>query len=212
MTKNISELLQNIGAYVDQTIDLPTDDELTSRIKYLDMAQNEWANSYEWNVLKYKQTVGASGASVALPTLFRKLKSPAYDTTNDYVYKEIPASDRNTMSTDDKYVYILGNGIDGKYLGINPVDATISLEFDYLAFPSSLVTLADQTTCPNPLFLEQRAIAYVLESRSDPRFPQVKADAQKTLMDMINDQDVPSGGRTNKIPSFVDGGRYIIGE
>ena len=212
MAKSISELLQNIGAYVDQTTDLPTDDELTSRIKYLDMAQNEWANSYEWNVLKYKQTVGASGASVALPTLFRKLKSPAYDTTNDYVYKEIPASDRNTMSTDDKYVYILGNGIDGKYLGINPVDATISLEFDYLAFPSSLVTLADQTTCPNPLFLEQRAIAYVLESRSDPRFPQVKADAQKTLMDMINDQDVPSGGRTNKVPSFVDGGRYTIGE
>lgn len=212
MAKTTSELLQSIGAYVDQTTDLPTDDELTSRIKYLDMAQNEWANSYEWDVLKYKYSVGASGASVALPTLFRKLKSPVYDTASEYVYKEIPASDRYTMSTDDKYVYILGNGIDGKYLGINPVDASVTLDFDYLSFPSSLATLTDQTTCPNPLFLEQRAIAYVLESRSDPRFPQVKADAQKTLQDMVTDQDVPSGGRTNKIPSFVDGGRYIIGE
>lgn len=210
MARNVTQMLQAVGAYVDQSIDLPTDDELTSRISYLDQAQEEWAESYDWDVLKVATTVGASGASCALPSNFKKMKSPLYDTTNNNTYEEIPASERYLKNSADKYVCVLGNAVTGKYLVINPT-SVVTLSFDYLSFPTSLASLQDQTTCPNPKFIEERTIAYVLESRSDPRFPQVKADAQRTLNNMMTDQDAGSGGQSNTIPSFTEG-VYVIGE
>lgn len=211
---NVTSILQAVGAYVDQTTDLPTDDELTSRISYIEESQKEWAGAYDWDVLRRTSPISyvASGVSFGLDATFKKLKSPIEDVKNSYIYQEINPEERFGKGTSDKYIYIMGNSIDGKYLTLNPaMESGVSLMYDWLSFPTSLVTLQDETACPNPEFLIKRTIAFVLESRSDPRFPQVKADSQLLLNRMIVDQDAGSGGQVNSIPSFM-GGKYVIGE
>ena len=214
MSESVTNLLQAVGAYVDQSTDLPTGDELVSRISYLDQSQKEWAGAYDWDVLKRVSglTYVVSAVSFGLDANFKKLKSPVQDVTNSYIYNEIDPQERFGKSETDKYVYILGDTVTGKYIALNPaISSGVSMIYDWLAFPTALATLQDVSACPNSEYLTKRTIAYVLESRSDPRFPQVKAVAQLLLNRMIADQDAGSGGKVNTIPSFM-GGRYVIGE
>ncbi len=217
MSETVSQLLGAVGAYVDQSTDLPTDDELTSRISYLDQSQKEWAGAYDWDILHRTSVIpfALSGVSVGLDPMFKKLESPVTDVSilnQPFQYIEINPADRFKKGPTDKYVYILGDVVTGKYLTLNPaMTSNVSLQYDWLAFPTSLATLTDISSCPNPEFLVKRTIAFVLESRSDSRFPQVKADTQVLLNRMIADQDTGSGGRQNRISTMLDG-KYVIGE
>ena len=54
---------------------------------------------------------------------------------------------------------------------------------------ASLVSPADIVECPNPDYLVQRVIAMIWESREDARFPQAKAEADKILARLLEQEN-----------------------
>jgi len=218
--KTLQNLLEDIGAYVDQSLTLPTGDELTSRVNYVNRALEEWGNSFQWKQLRFSSTVTSvtvGNPSLALPSTFKKLMSPLVDEskpvdkTRNYV--EIRPEERLQKGAADKYIYILGDAVRGNSIHVNPSQASgVTYSFDYQAFPSSMATLTDICVNPYPEFISSRAIGYVLEARSDPRFPQVKADADTMLQRQIEEEVTPSGGEDNKVPTWPEKTGFRIGE
>ena len=213
----LSEILAQIGAYTDQSTDIPTGDELSVRVSVVGQALQEWGNAYQWKQLRipYSTTVVA-GVSIGLPANFKKMMSIAVDTSlpvsNNREYKEIRAEDRFNKVETDKYFYITGDPSTGRVMNIFPSLASgTPIKFDYQSFPSSMATLNDICVCPHPEFITKRAIGFMLEIRSDTRFPQVKADADVLLSRMIEEEDSPAGSEVGEVRNTYDKGNFIIG-
>ncbi len=220
MNLTLSDILSKVGGYVDQDTTLPSGTELTTRVNLVQRSTNEWANAYDWKVLRSTQKVlgTISMSSIGLPTNFRKMQSPVYDlaislsgSSNDYFL--IDPKDRFTKLSTDRYIIQEGNSDTGFYLTINPPLASLaSLQFDIQSFPSSLATLNSKSVCPSPEYEATRTIAYILEQRSDPRFPQVKTDADKILLTMIEDEASPTKAELNRVPDQFEQAGFVIGE
>jgi len=215
--KTLNQVLQDVGAYIDQDTTLPTGTELTVRVNLVNQSLDEWGNAYQWKQLRviYSPTFALSATSIGLPTNFKKLMSPPYDIslTSDNKYIEIRPEERFNKLSTDKYSYILGNEAGGKALIINPaLTSGASLVLDYQSFPSSMATLQDVAVTSNPEFLVKRTIAYILEARADQRFPLVKAEADRIISTAIEEEDTPSGGMDNRVPDFARSGSFRIGE
>ena len=216
MTLTLEDILQRIGGYVDQDTSTPTGTDLTTRTNYVNRAINEWASAYQWRPLrkKFEATVLLSATSIGLPTNFKKLMSPAYDMSKSTPdeYREIRGEEKYLKNSSDKYVVVRGDIAAGRYIEVNPPLASgASLVMEYQSFPSSLATLTDVPQIPDPEYLVQRSIAYVLESRSDTRFPQVKSDADRLLSQMIEEEIAPSGGQNNRVPDTYRRNNFRIG-
>lgn len=218
MQKTLEQILQDVGALVDQDITTPTGSDLTTRRNYSNLALEEWANAYQWkqlrNILPLSYTV--SGASIGLPANYKKLMSVVYDKSkdSDNTYPEIPPQARHEYGPTDKYVYVIGDDITGRSLQINPVPtSSFSGIVDIQIFPSAMSGLSDICGCPHPEFVVKRVGSYVLEARSDPRFPLMKADADKLLLRMIEEEDAPSLAMKNQIRGYNSRPNgFVIGE
>jgi len=205
MSTNLNELQRRIAALVDQTTDLPTagGDDWNLRLKYLNMAQREWVEVYQWPIL-YKEycflaSTASSLATYDLPSDFRKLvgypKITADGTTTDE-YPVIRPQEKEQYLGTDKYCYVLGNESEGYKLIVNPpsIVSGASIFVPYQSIPTSLASPTDVSVCPNPDFLVQRAIAYLYEAREDARFPTAKAEADKILARMLEFENTYSDG------------------
>lgn len=217
MQKTLESILNDIGAYVDQDTTLPTGVELVTRINFVNQAMTEWEESYQWAQLRVLSnlTFAFSGTSFALPINFKKLMSMPTDVSqaSNNQYTQIRPEDRLSTPSLSKYCFVVGDDARGRALVINPPLASgASITFDYQSYPSSLATLTDISVCPQPNFLVKRAIGYVLESRSDTRFPQVKADADVILEKMIEEENSPSAAQENRIKDWPKVQRFTIGE
>lgn len=219
--KTLENILTEISAYVDQDAALPTGSDLTTRINIVDQALQEWGNGYEWSQLRVESSISFafSGTSTALDTRFKKMMSPVFDysngvpVANDFKYSEIDPRNKRTKTTTDKYITIGGNHTDGWHLNINPPMASgFSGAYYWQGFPSSMATLQDVCVCPHPEFVTKRSIALVLESRSDPRFPHVKSDAQTLLDRMTEEEAKPSGAENNRVPDWQRNTGFVLGE
>jgi hypothetical protein len=212
----LNSILADVAAVVDQDTALATGTELTVRVNLVNQALNEWAEAYEWKQLRQQGSLAfaLSGASVALPTNYKRLMSPVYDAGNVYQeYKEIDPDTRFLMGQQDKYVWTGGNDASGKFINFNPGMASgMSLVYEYQSTPSSLATLADISVCPSGEYLAKRTIAYILQSRSDGRFPVVKAESDDLLSNMIEDESGFSGAQINTTPDFYAKRGWRIGE
>jgi len=213
----LQDILTDIAAFINQDPTLPTGSDLTMWTNLINHAQNEWASVYQWSDLRYvfRPTTAFSGASIGLPSNFKKAMSPLYDLTktSSNIYYQINPSERYLHTPNDKYFYILGNKVDGFALIVNPaISSGASMSMDYQAYPSSLATLTDTATCPNSEFLVRRTIASILAARSDPRFPIIKAEADDLLSNMIEEEAAPSGGEDNTTPSSFARKQFRIGE
>lgn len=217
MVKTLSQILNDIGAYVDQDITIPTNTtDLNSRVNFVNQALQEWGNAYQWKQLRVSSVVtfALSGVSVGLSPNFKKLMSPIVDvsTTNNTRYVEIRPEDKYIKTSADNYVYIMGDDSAGRYIKLNPPMASgASLTYYYQSFPSSMATLQDVCVCPHPEYVTKRAIGYILEARSDSRFPTVKADADTLLQRMIEEEVTPSGGENNTLRDFYAYNGFRIG-
>lgn len=217
MAYTLLGVLNDIAAIIDQDTTLATGSDLTVRVNLINQAQVEWANSYQWKDLRYRfaPSVGYSTTSTALPANFKKLMSSVIDVTltssNEYV--EISPSDALRKLSTDRYVYVRGNLPDNQHLRINPALVSgVSLVLEYQAYPSSLATLQDVLTCPNPQFISNRVLSQLFAARSDPRFPQYKSFADDELAKMIEEESVPSGGADNRTPDYLTRSGFVIGE
>lgn len=198
MATNVTELQNRIASIVDQSPTAPTagGDDWDLRLKYLNIAQGEWAESYPWQVLykEFNSLTSQSTATISLPSDFRKLSSfpkITVDGTNTYEFPEIRPQEKEQYSGSDRYCYILGNPSDNYslYVGAGTSSGQLSsgasVYIPYLAAPASLSSPTDVSMCPDPEFLIQRGIAFLWESREDARFPQAKADANKILARLL---------------------------
>lgn len=217
MAQTLRSILDDVAAYLDKDTSLATGTELTVRVNLINQSLREWGDAYQWNELRFNQavTVSFSQSSVGLPATFKKLMSPPWNAalTSDNTYIQINPSDRIRKLATDRYSYVVGDEAKGYALMINPpLPSGVSLMLDYQAYPSSMATLQDISVCPQPEYLTKRTIALVLESRADTRFPQLKADADRMLRTMIEEQDAPSGGENNRVPDFYSSTGFRIGQ
>lgn len=212
----VTSILQSVGAKVDQDTALPSGTELTVRVNYVQQSQQDWADAYPWDILRKTHTVTVllSMTSIGLPSNFERLLTPPYDAslTAGNRYNQINVSDRFNKIATDKYSIVHGDSAEGKYLTINPgLPSGASLVFDYLSTPSSLATTSDTTICPSDRFLIERTTYYVLEARSDQRFPIVEARSNSLLEQLIEDENTPTGGENNRVPDWQRSTGFRIG-
>jgi hypothetical protein len=211
MSVLVQDILGAVASYINQDPTLPTGTDETMWINLINQSQNEWKDSYIWRKTlqtPYNPTVGASQTSLGLPGNFERLLSPVFDYSNGvdnpWRYFEIHPDERFLHASTDKYIYITGDDIQGKAMIFNPtLSASASISFDYLATPSSLVTLNDTVTCPSPQFLT---------SRSDPRFTLVFENSNTLLGHMMDDEAAPTGGLDNTMVSTLAKKGFRIGE
>lgn len=175
---------------------------------YINMAQREWAETYDWRSLyrEYNMVVSTStgNASIALPANFRKSAGTpqiTYDGTTTLNFHEIRAEERTTQKASSKYVYFLGDQNTNFTMVINAgtLASGASVFVPYRASLASLVSPADIAMCPNPEYLVQRSLAYIWESRSDARFPQAKAESDKILQKMLEYEQTYGEGMIDSI-------------
>lgn len=202
MTKTLQQLLQDSAAFLDLDPTLPTGTELDARISYAQQAVEEWASSYVWRQLRreYQPSVSTL-ASISLPTDFREFSGAPrvmLDNGNWRAYDEVSLEDRYTRNTSDYYCYVL-YGPNGGTVIFNNLDSGASLSIAYQRQPSNMATLTDLCEVPDPNFVKTKVISYVLQSRSDNRFPVIEAEAQRLLSNMIGREMAISRASVNTV-------------
>jgi hypothetical protein len=108
--------------------------------------------------------------------------------------------ERFSKQVGDKYCYVLGNPSAGFTAVFNALAANATLTIDYQRYPSGFATLTDVCELDDDVYVVTQIKSYVLQARSDDRFPSVEAEAQFLLSDMGGRQDRTPQGGINKTP------------
>lgn len=196
MGDNLNDVLKKVSAVVSQTTDVTdTSDEYTLWRNFVNMAQKEWAETYDWQIL-YREyntmtSVASANATITLPSNFRKLSGyPRIATSENKEYTQIDPQKKSQYTATDNYCYLLATN-NGYSLIINPATLAsgTSIFISYWSSPASLVSPLDKVDCPNSDYLVQRTIAYIWEAREDNRFQQAKAEADKILGRLLENEN-----------------------
>jgi len=206
MAVNVQEIQNRIGAGLDQVASVTAGaEDWDLRLKYINMAQTEWSQFYDWQVL-YKEyntltSTSTGNTSISLPSDFRKLASfpkVVYDGTNTSEYEEVRPQERTQKVDTDKYQYIMGNDSDGYTMVINSGNADrqlpsgASIFISYYATAGSLASPTDISPIPDANYLVHRALAYIFQSADDTRFQIELGEADKLLARMLEREAVHS--------------------
>lgn len=185
-----------VAATVNQEATAPTGNsaEYALWLSYINRAVDEWSESFDWEVLRktfYPSVTGVSQASVQMPDDFRKLAGPVkLNLLNEARPKEIPHELPERVglhNSTDEFLTVVGDTSSGHNLRFFPgtLASGASIVVEYFSTPTSLASSAQLTPVPDPQFLIDRTIAYIFESRSDPRFQLVENKARERLLTMI---------------------------
>lgn len=203
MARTLSQILIDANAYTDLDASEPTGDELTTRSNYANFAVREAGDSAQLPEFDsiIERNPGSS-ALTSLPANFREFTtSPKQPNSAGWdEFPEIRPVDRFSMSPQEKYCYVLGNPMAGFTVYFNGLSANITISMDYQRFPSGMATLTDVCELADDTYVPEKVKSYVLQSRTDERFPQVEASAQKKLLNLIGRHSKPPGGGPNYTP------------
>lgn len=197
MSRTLSNILIDANSYLDLEASEPTGDDLNARVAYAQSAVREWADAYRWKELQTPLTAVATATSLSLPTNFKELTDRPKDYYGNY-YPEVSVAERLTQPAGEKFSFIEGNQVRGFTMTIGGMATLATLSFTYQRQPSNMATLSDACEVPDDMFVVQKVISLVLQSRSDERFPIVEADAQRRLANMIGRNMIltPGGNST----------------
>lgn len=189
MSKTLSQILVDANSFLDLTAELPTGDELLTRVNYANQAVQDAAAVGQFKEFSALYAVNPSAlASIALPANFRELETSPTQLQSDgswYQFEAVNPSEISSKDTADRYCYVLGNALTGYSITFNNLTANASLSISYQRFPSGMATLADVCELSDPQYVVAKIESYVLQGRSDDRFPIVEADAQRRLQNML---------------------------
>lgn len=203
----LSQILTSVNAYVDLEAAEPTGSELTLRTNYANQAVREWASAYQWPELTQVYTYYATAATIPLPTSYREMLDAPRD-INGYAYIQIAPEERQKRDVSEMYSYLTGNKMSGFTMTFNQfTGGTLSMTFQRYA--SGFATLTDICEVPDPEYVKMKVASYILQSRSDDRFPTVEAAANTMLQNMIGRRMRPLGGGVNTTPRRET---YVMGE
>ena len=201
MSTTLSEILIAVNSYTDLEASEPTGPELTTRVDFAKQAVREWAESSQWKELSRTYVVDPSTlASISLPTDFAEFESAPQQLDGTWIeFPVIDARDQYGKGLTDKYCILYGDKASGFTAVLNYLTASATLSITYQAQPSLMATLSDTCIVPDPEFVKTKIISYVLQSRSDDRFPTVNAEASRLLQNMIGRSQV-GHGQVNRVP------------
>lgn len=214
MAYSVDTIQSRIASVIDGDNDTDniSSSDYSLRLTYMNMALNEWQETYDWQVL-YKEfnslvSTSANNASIALPSDFRKLASYpliANSATSADLYPETRPQEAGRYSDTEKRVEILGNYKDNYVLRVHGVTliSGASVKIPYYASAGSLVS-GSVVPIPNPDYLVKRTLAYIYEASEDPRFPQAKLDAERILGSLIDYENVFSEASDSSSVRSVD--------
>ena len=200
MRISLNEIQSRVAAITDNN-EVASDidgTEYSIRTSYINRAQHQWAEIYDWQVLykEYKMNVSTSSgnASIVLPDDFRKLASfpkLVYDGTNTALFPEVLPQDDGQYGESDKRINILGSPSGGYILRVlgASLASGATVIVPYYKSPASLVSPANIADVPNADYLVQRTIAYVWEAKGDDRYPNAKAEAELILKNMLEQEN-----------------------
>ena len=210
----LQDILFSANSFLDLERALPTGTELLTRVNFADQAVKDAASLYrfkEFETIHYPST--STAASLSLPSNFRELSTipVEYDSSgNPTTFPELRLEQvADGLDQDKDFCYLLGNSMEGHTLVFNGLTANATLSLQYQRFPSGMVTLTDICELPDPEYVKQKVISYVLQSRSDDRFPQIEADAQRRLQNMVGRQMIQPKGGVNRMPTNQN---FVMGE
>ena len=218
-SRTLAQILQNVNSYVALDNSVPTGTDVTVWSDYANLAVLKAAAKMPWPQFNKSDVVGTSGgptyatlASISLPANFREFSTaPQVDigsgTFSDYV--QINPIERYQKQPGDQYCYVLGNPSEGFTAVFNALAANATLYMDYQRFPSGFATLTDTCELDDDTYVVEQVKSYVLQARSDDRFPVVEDKAVQILEDMQGRQDRNPQGGINKTPHIE---KYRIGE
>ena len=208
MARTLLQILTAANAYTDLDASQPTGDELSTRTNYADSAVREAADIVQLPEFHeiVERNLGSS-ASTSLPINYRELMtSPKQPNSDDWdEFPEIRPVDRFSKENTDKYCYVTGNPMEGYVITFNNLEANVTLSIDYQRYPNGFATLTDICELPDDSYVTEKVKSYVLQARTDERFPQIEASAQMKLKNMIGRKSKPPGGGPNYTPRNTRG-------
>lgn len=209
MAITLNDIQIKMSLTLDQSVTPPTPEgsEWQLRTSFINRSYEEWANAYDWEALRSNTWVtvtGVSQASITLPASFKKMASfPLYHSSGvagGEQWPEIQPHETKLYDTSDKYFYVLGyRGAQTMVWNPGTMSSGASLYLEFYTYPTSLASPADVPLTPDPEFLVERSMAYILEARSDSRFQEIEAKARSLLLNMISNEDYRGRAYNNKI-------------
>lgn len=202
MATTLEDILKTSNSFLDLEYALPTGTELITRTDFANQAIKDACSAYRFREFTQNYTVFASTASIALPSNFRELEeSPATEENGIFTsYPQIRPEERFTKNSNDKYSYVLGSP-NNYSLALNGLTSNATLSIQYQRYPSGMATLTDICELPDAEYVKLKLISYVLQSRSDERFPIIDAEANNRLINMIGRSMIQPSGGLKRIPS-----------
>lgn len=218
MSRTLANILADCNAYIALDPTVPTGTDLTTWTDYANLAVLKAAAKTPWNQFHQSVVQATSGgptyatlASISLPANFREFAvAPQVDSGGSFSsYVQIDPTERYAKQPNDKYCYLLGNPSGGYTVVFNALAANATLYMDFQRFPSGMATLTDVCELDDDTYVVEQVKSYVLQARSDDRFPVVEDNAVRILDDMQVRQDRKPQGGINKTPHLET---YRIGE
>lgn len=209
MSWSLQDIQNQIAFEVDQSDTAPStsDADWTIRLGIINRALLDWAESYDWDELKKVHngiiSTSTGNASYALPSDFRKMDSYARivsDGSTTYEFPQVDPTKNLRYTSSDKYVNILGNEKDTRimYISAGTLVSGASVQFTYYSYPATLASASQVTEIPDPTFLTQRSLYYILKGREDARFPEAKVESDRILARMIENQNTRGVGNPDR--------------
>jgi hypothetical protein len=197
----VTQIMQQIASTVNQESAAPDagNAEWGLWLQYINRSYFEWVDAHDWEVSRkvwFPSITTVSAATVPLPADFKKLAADVVlyngEQSNGAHYGEALPEQEGLYVSTDKYVKVMGDPSNGYNILINPgtLASGASLAVQYFSTPTSLASGSEVPLIPDSQFLVDRAIAYIFEARSDPRFQQEETKARERLLTMIENADL----------------------
>lgn len=210
MTK--SNILQRVAANVNADASVPTGDEYNLWSEFLEESNQEWADSYEPQVLikTAPLTMPTSGTSVALPADFKE-KFAGFIIINGVPVPEIKPQDAPFHS--NQVAWWGGNQNNGYYMNLKlALTSPTSLIAPYHSRPTSLSTLTSISSIPDPHFLVNRVTEKVLLQRGQGEYQEFQSKADLLLQRMVANEVTTDIQRDNTIKTPSDRTGFVFGD
>ena len=196
----VSDIMNMVSSTVNQSNTGPTagGTEWTLWLSFINKAVYDWATTHDWEDLRQTNKPAITSltqASVGLPQNFSKLagnpKHWGTGITGGESWPIIIPEEVSLYNTTEKWAYVSGDISAGFYLTWNPgtLASGASLSIPYYSTPTSLASPAQIPIIPDSLYLVERTIGYIFESRSDARFQEMEAKSRERLLTMIEAND-----------------------
>lgn len=185
----LQDILIDANSFLDLTAELPNGDELATRVNLANQAVKDAAAIGNFKEFSTTYAINPSAsASISLPTNFREFETSPQQLNSDGSwtrFDQIGQDEIYDKDTADKYCVLLGNASGGFTAVFNGLTANATVSINYQRFPSGMATLTDICELSDPQYVVAKVESYVLQGRSDDRFPIVEADAQRRLQNML---------------------------